>query len=58
MDSILSVAAEWLPDDVKTDWRRFSSGLWRLPEGEIPAADYADTSDKGLTQPWTIFQLE
>lgn len=29
-----------------TDWRRFSSGLWRVPEGDIQAAYCADTFPK------------
>ncbi|HEY3853880.1 MAG TPA: hypothetical protein VGO67_05760 [Verrucomicrobiae bacterium] len=32
-----SVARTW-PDNIVTDWRRFSSGLWRGPEGDIQAA--------------------
>jgi hypothetical protein len=43
MDSFLSVAAERLPDEIKADWRRFSCGLWRVPEGDIAAAYCADT---------------
>ncbi len=31
-----------LPSRVTVDWRRFSSGLWRLPEGDIQAAYCAD----------------
>ena len=27
-------------------WRRFSSGLWRVPEGDIAAAYCADTFPK------------
>jgi hypothetical protein len=26
------------PERVVTDWRRFSCGLWRVPEGDIAAA--------------------
>lgn len=43
MDSLLSVAATRLPDQIVTDWRRFSCGLWRVPEGDIAAAYCADT---------------
>ena len=43
MDSILSVASERLPGPIVTDWRRFSCGLWRVPEGDIAAAYCADT---------------
>jgi hypothetical protein len=43
MDSLLSVAASRLPDQIMTDWRRFSCGLWRMPEGDIAAAYCADT---------------
>ena len=32
-----------LPSRVTVDWRRFSSGLWRVPEGDIQAAYCADT---------------
>jgi hypothetical protein len=37
-----SVARTW-PDKIVTDWRRFSSGLWRVPEGDIQAAYSAET---------------
>jgi hypothetical protein len=46
MDSLLSVAALRLPDRIVTDWRRFSCGLWRVPEGDIAAAYSADTFPK------------
>jgi len=35
--SILSEARTW-PEKVVADWRRFSSGLWRVSEGDIQAA--------------------
>ena len=35
-----------LPDRIVTDWRRFSSGLWRVSEGDISAAYCADTFPK------------
>jgi len=31
------------PDKVMTHWRRFSSGLWRVPEGDISAAYAAES---------------
>ena len=31
---------------VVTHWRRFSDGLWRVPEGDIAAAYCADTFPK------------
>jgi hypothetical protein len=37
-----SVARTW-PDKIITDWRRFSSGLWRVPEGDIQAAYSAES---------------
>jgi hypothetical protein len=37
-----SVARTW-PDKIVTDWRRFSSGLWRVPEGDIQAAYSAES---------------
>jgi hypothetical protein len=37
-----SVARTW-PDKIVTDWRRFSSGLWRVAEGDIQAAYSAET---------------
>jgi hypothetical protein len=35
-----------LPSHIITHWRRFSSGLWRVPEGDIQAAYRADTFPK------------
>ena len=35
-----------LPERIVTDWRRFSSGLWRVPEGDIQAAYCADIFPK------------
>src|ERR1700693_6112961 len=34
------------PANIVTGWRRFSSGLWRVPEGDIQAAYCADTFPK------------
>ncbi len=34
------------PERVVTNWRRFSSGLWRVPEGDISAAYCAETFPK------------
>jgi len=34
------------PDKVVTHWRRFSSGLWRVPEGDISAAYCAESFPK------------
>ena len=31
------------PERITADWRRFSCGLWRIPEGDISAAYCADT---------------
>jgi hypothetical protein len=35
-----------LPERIVADWRRFSSGLWRVPEGDIQAAYCADIFPK------------
>src|SRR5258706_14906561 len=35
-----------IPRRVVTHWRRFSSGLWRVPEGDIDAAYCAETFPK------------
>ena len=35
-----------LPERVVTNWRRFSSGLWRVPEGDISAAYSAEIFPK------------
>jgi hypothetical protein len=40
---LVSTEARALPERIVTAWRRFSSGLWRLPEGDIQAAYCADT---------------
>lgn len=48
MSDQLSIHCEapiW-PEKVVTGWRRFSSGLWRVPEGDIQAAYCADTFPK------------
>jgi len=34
------------PPRIVTHWRRFSNGLWRVPEGDIAAAYCADTFPK------------
>jgi hypothetical protein len=34
------------PDKAVTHWRRFSSGLWRVPEGDISAAYCAESFPK------------
>jgi hypothetical protein len=39
-------AVESNPPLIVTHWRRFSSGLWRVPEGDIAAAYCADTFPK------------
>jgi hypothetical protein len=39
-------AVQLNPQRVVTHWRRFSSGLWRAPEGDIAAAYCADTFPK------------
>ena len=43
---LVSTKAPALPERIVTDWRRFSSGLWRSPEGDIQAAYCADTFPK------------
>jgi hypothetical protein len=43
---LVSTDAPALPERIVADWRRFSSGLWRLPEGDIQAAYCADTFPK------------
>jgi hypothetical protein len=43
--SILSEARTW-PEKVVADWRRFSSGLWRVSEGDIQAAYSAEIFPK------------
>jgi len=43
---IESGEAAQLPDRIVTGWRRFSSGLWRVPEGDIQAAYCADIFPK------------
>jgi hypothetical protein len=43
--SIPSAGPIW-PEKVVTGWRRFSSGLWRVAEGDIQAAYCADTFPK------------
>ena len=43
---LISATSVAFPDAVVVHWRRFSSGLWRLPEGDIQAAYCADTFPK------------
>lgn len=43
---LVTAEASPLPERVVTHWRRFSSGLWRVPEGDIQAAYCADTFPK------------
>jgi hypothetical protein len=38
-----------LPEQIVTNWRRFSSGLWRVPEGDISAAYSAECFPKVKT---------
>jgi hypothetical protein len=35
-----------IPTRIEVHWRRFSSGLWRVPEGDVSAAYCADTFPK------------
>lgn len=44
--SLVPIETPPLPPRVVTHWRRFSSGLWRVPEGDIQAAYCADTFPK------------
>ncbi|MCI0541876.1 MAG: hypothetical protein L0Z50_42305 [Verrucomicrobiales bacterium] len=48
MNSMLLNSGETtqLPERIVTNWRRFSSGLWRVPEGDIQAAYCADIFPK------------
>jgi hypothetical protein len=39
-------AVQFNPPRIVTHWRRFSNGLWRVPEGDIAAAYCADTFPK------------
>ena len=41
-----STVSEAPPERVITNWRRFSSGLWRVPEGDISAAYSAEIFPK------------
>ena len=46
-DSLLNASdGAPLPERIVTNWRRFSSGLWRVPEGDISAAYCAETFPK------------
>ncbi|MCI0541606.1 MAG: hypothetical protein L0Z50_40930 [Verrucomicrobiales bacterium] len=44
--SLVIAETSALPERIVTHWRRFSSGLWRVPEGDIQAAYCADTFPK------------
>ena len=44
--SLVPIESPPLTLRVFTHWRRFSSGLWRVPEGDIQAAYCADTFPK------------
>src|ERR1700677_821943 len=44
-----TTACESKPVHIITHWRRFSSGLWRVPEGDISAAYCAETFPKVRT---------
>ncbi len=46
MNSTSSVKITPASQRIVTHWRRFSSGLWRVPEGDIAAAYCADTFPK------------
>jgi len=46
MNSITSVKVTPPSPRIVTHWRRFSSGLWRVPEGDIAAAYSASTMPK------------
>ncbi len=43
---LVSPAVRTWPESVVTSWRRFSSGLWRIPEGDISAAYCAESFPK------------
>ncbi len=45
MNSTLLISGKpaQLPERIVTNWQRFSSGLWRVPEGDIQAGYCADT---------------
>jgi len=45
-DFLAAVAPASTPERVITNWRRFSSGLWRVPEGDISAAYCAESFPK------------
>ena len=44
--SVLTASPPQLPERIVTDWRRFSSGLWRVPEDDIQAAYCSDIFPK------------
>ena len=44
--SLVSGDTSPLPDQIMTHWQRFSSGLWRVAEGDIQAAYSAHTFPK------------
>lgn len=45
-DPIAPTPSEVTPHRITTDWRRFTCGLWRMPEGDIDAAYCADIFPK------------
>jgi hypothetical protein len=46
MNELISVSQKQWPDKIMVNWRRLSSGLWRVPEGDISAAYCAETFPK------------
>ena len=44
--SLVPIESPPLPPRVVTEWRRFSSGLWRVPEGDIHVAYSVDAFPK------------
>ena len=46
MKELFTALAKVWPEKITVDWRRFSSGHWRVPEGDISAAYCADTFPK------------
>ena len=47
MDAVVAVR-RW-PERVEVDWRRFSCGFWRVPEGDIHAACRLESFPKAHT---------
>jgi hypothetical protein len=46
MNELISVSQKQWPDKIMVNWRRLSSGLWRVPEGDISVAYCAETFPK------------